>query len=226
MTHTLHRRGSEESLSRDYVVLVMTARGFNTEGAAPKLRKALEIMWKYKPINIGDMKQGSIKCWGNNYERIHENITDRSVLQGVYGDLETVKQVVQELKDAKLGLSVVVSGLFENVWKMAKKVGVFPHTVAISMETWGRTELLPPPKVLEIMTMCGHGMISRDLVEDTIERIKKGTLTPEQGAERLSHCCVCGIFNTERCAELLREAADFNPKEKPFYMASTPTNSE
>jgi hypothetical protein len=218
MTHTLHRRGSEESLSKDYVVLVMSSRGFNVDGAAPKLKKALEIMWKYGMVNVGDMKQGSIKCWGNDYERIQANITDRAVLQGVYSDLDKVKAVAQELKNADLGLSVVISGLFDNVWHTIKKVGLLPHTVAVSMETWGRTDLLPPPKIMEIMTMCGHAMISRELVEDTIEKIRTCQMSPEQGSERLAHCCVCGIFNTERCAGLLREAAGFKPGDKPFYL--------
>ena len=40
MTHTLHRRGSEKELQKDFVILAMAARGVNREGAAPKLARA------------------------------------------------------------------------------------------------------------------------------------------------------------------------------------------
>ncbi len=33
MTHTLHRRGSEESLDKDYVLLCMAAKGINEDGS-------------------------------------------------------------------------------------------------------------------------------------------------------------------------------------------------
>ena len=36
MTHTLHRRGSEKSLERDYVLLCMAAKGINEEGSQEK----------------------------------------------------------------------------------------------------------------------------------------------------------------------------------------------
>ena len=43
MTHTLHRAGSEQSLSDDFVVLMMPSKDINHEGSAPKLRRFFEL---------------------------------------------------------------------------------------------------------------------------------------------------------------------------------------
>jgi len=55
--------------------------------------------------------------------------------------------------------------------------------------------------------MCGHGMVTVKLIEDTVAKIKSGELTTENGAERLFKPCMCGIFNPKRAAELLTAMA-------------------
>ena len=55
MTHTLHRRGSEADLQKDFVILAMAARGVNREGSAPKLARALEIFAAHHPVNYGNV---------------------------------------------------------------------------------------------------------------------------------------------------------------------------
>jgi hypothetical protein len=60
MTNTLHRQGNREDLKHDYVIFVHTAKGKNREGAAPKIREFMRICLKYHPVNMGDVKQGSI----------------------------------------------------------------------------------------------------------------------------------------------------------------------
>ncbi|MCS7365922.1 MAG: hypothetical protein NDF54_10830 [archaeon GB-1867-035] len=59
MTHSLHRLGDYENLRNDYVVLVMSAKGFNDKGSAVKLKRALELSFKYNPVNYGDIKTGN-----------------------------------------------------------------------------------------------------------------------------------------------------------------------
>ena len=60
MTHTLHRRGSEKELQKDFVILAMAARGVNREGAAPKLARALEIFAAHHPVNYGNVAGNSL----------------------------------------------------------------------------------------------------------------------------------------------------------------------
>jgi hypothetical protein len=206
MTHTLHRTGEVGSLKRDYVILVMSSRGINDAGAAPKLLEALKILSQYNPINIGDVRTGGIWSKDCNYEKIVENIVDTSILHGVYKDIETVKDVLKALRDADIGMSVVVSGLYNDVFNAARDVGLMPHTVMTSLGIWGKTELLAKePEVLDIQTMCGHGLIGKSLVKKMVGDVKAGRISPDEAARTIAKCCTCGVFNVERAKELIEK---------------------
>ena len=135
-------------------------------------------------------------------------------MHAVFADPNTVAEVLQEVKAAHLGMSVVVSGLFERVRECCRRIGQAPapHTIEYSLGIWGRTEGLPDDYVLEISTMCGHGMVAFSLVLDAFEEVKSGRASPEEAARRLAEPCVCGVFNPTRAAHLLRAAA---ATEKP-----------
>src|SRR5437899_13094666 len=60
MTNTLHRYGSAESFSDDYIVFAIPARGINDSNAVEKQRRFLEIARKYQPVNMGDASHGAI----------------------------------------------------------------------------------------------------------------------------------------------------------------------
>ena len=109
-----------------------------------------------------------------------------------------------------LGISVTVSGPRAEVEKMCRDFGIKPHSANFSLDIWGRREKLPPEEILEFITMCGHGMISKALVVDTIERVKAGKMTPEEGAVRMGSPCVCGFFNPTRAIMALEK---YVPKE-------------
>lgn len=204
MTHTLHRMGTYEELKEDFIVLVMSARGFNDKGAAPKLAEALKIINKYNPVNTGDMTQGSMYRAGfriKPVEKLLEGVHDRSIVHGVFTDIETVKKVIDDLKAADLGMSVVISGLYDEVKKITR-----PHTVNISLGIWGKTELLPKyEEVLKICTMCGHQFVSRHLVMKLAQDVKRGRITAEEAAEVMAACCSCGIFNPVRAVKLIKQ---------------------
>ena len=55
--------------------------------------------------------------------------------------------------------------------------------------------------------MCGHAMISANLVKSMVQEIKAGTKTPEEAAKVLAPQCACGIFNPARAAKLLAAMA-------------------
>ncbi|MFQ5996988.1 MAG: hypothetical protein ACE5KP_05120 [Dehalococcoidales bacterium] len=205
MTHSLHRQGTKENLSRDFPLVAVMAHGFNEKGGGPKLGKFLEICWKHGPSNLGDMKQGSV--FTHDAEKIYKNVSDTTIVECVFDDLNKVEAVLRELKEADLGVPVVVSGLTDTVRQCCQKVGLEIHTVAQSLGVWGNTSRLPSKEVLEITTMCGHAMVSSNLVEMMIEDVKKGAITPEKAAEKLAKPCECGIFNPTRASELLAKAA-------------------
>ena len=204
MTHTHHRIGPIESLKKDFVVLVMASRLIKYEDEVGKFRKVMEILRKYNPVNLGNM------VVGNKYWRDEEDIRSKfreygNIVHGVYISAEQVKEVLEELKEVYLGLSVVITGVYEEVFKILKEVGLKPHTINLSLGVWGRTEKLPPKEVLEITTMCGHCMVSPSLVMKMVGEIKKGRLSPASAAVELARPCVCGVFNVKRAEELLRK---------------------
>ena len=56
--------------------------------------------------------------------------------------------------------------------------------------------------------MCGHGMVSVNLIKKAVEKVKNGKLTSEKAAENLFKPCMCGIFNPHRAAKLLERLAE------------------
>jgi hypothetical protein len=208
MTHSLHRQGTPENLQNDYVVFTMSAKGYNEVGSAAKMQEFLCTVRRHSPVNVGDMKTGN---WFQvEPEKIEADVQDTSIIHAVFTDIDTVAAVLKELQEANLGLSVVVSGLLAPVRETCHRLGMTPapHTVEHSLGVWGQAELLPEEEVLEVSTMCGHGMVAFGLIEKAVADVKAGRSTPEEAARTLAEPCVCGIFNPVRAAELLKKMAD------------------
>jgi len=91
------------------------------------------------------------------------------------------------------------------VERLCAEVGLSPHTVEHSLGIHGNTERLPDENVLEITTMCGHAMVSANLVTHLVAEIDEGKTTHEEAANELSRMCDCGIFNPYRAEKLLRK---------------------
>jgi hypothetical protein len=67
--------------------------------------------------------------------------------------------------------------------------------------------------VLEVITMCGHGMVCQKLVQKMAKRVGEGKTSALEAGEKLAGTCTCGIFNPVRAAEILeREAAGDIPE--------------
>jgi len=209
MTHTNHRQGTVESLRGDWVVQMRRAKGINDENASPKLRKFLEISLKYKPVCAGCSKIGNSLTVG--WQKLMEdvgNIEDSHNAHVVFDSADNVARFIRELVQADLGLSVIVSGLHGEIERMCREAGTRCHTVQYSLGVWGKTELLPHPKILEITTMCGHGTIPFNLVHRMAKAVQSGKLSLEQAAAELGKPCVCGVFNTSRAQTLIQEYID------------------
>ena len=180
MTHTLHRTGSPESLSRDYVLLFMPSKDINHVGSGPKLRRMLEICLENGAIRIGDCRLGN-QYYQGGVDKLLAHVEDRAVVHGVFNAPDKVVAALKQLKAEDLGLSVVVSGLFDQVRECCGKSGLTPHTVNNTLGRWGQTDRLPPQDVLELNTMCGHGMVTVKLIEDTAAKVKSGGTDPRAG---------------------------------------------
>ncbi len=202
MTHTLHRRGDRDSLHCDYIVFTMSAKGFNEEGSGEKMRRFLEILLKYNPVNYGDMVTGN--SYVKSKAEILGNIQSTSIIHGVFTDPQIVAEVLRELKETDLGISVVVTGVHEDTEACCRQSGLEKHTVENSLGIFGEVKKLPPDEILQLTTMCGHGMVPANLVEKVVAEIKRGKKTVKEGAIELTRPCHCGIYNPVRAERLLR----------------------
>jgi hypothetical protein len=202
MSHTLHRRGNSEDLKRDVIVFCMSAKTVNGDGSAPKKQKFFEIVSKYPYANFGDVKTGS--RFNSDWNTVHDNFKDQSVPHFVFTDYDVAANVLKELAEADLGISVVVSGLMDGIVEMCRTSGLKIHTSEHSAGILGKTEKLPDEPILEITTMCGHALVAANLVQEMVRRVKKGKKTVEEAAAELAKPCMCGVFNPKRAEQVLR----------------------
>jgi len=204
MTHSLHRQGSIESLKNDFVMYARCSRGINTEGAEPKVRRIVEIVFDEGPTNAGDSPHHASMADGKlTRETALEFQKNTRGFISCFDDREKMKRILRRLKEEELGISIVVSGLIDDVMEMAREVGLKPHTINLSLGIRGKKELLPGPEVAELTTMCGHGLVPSKLVEKAIAEVRAGTRSPEDAARMVGKPCICGIVNLTRAARLL-----------------------
>jgi hypothetical protein len=54
-------------------------------------------------------------------------------------------------------------------------------------------------------TLCGHGLVSFNLIHKMIDYVKMRRLTPAEAARIMGRCCECAVFNTSRAERLLEK---------------------
>ena len=205
MTHMNHRRGTRESLEGDYAVIVMTQKGINDEGARPRLQKVFEIAKAHNAVNLGDGKRHTVYVLG--YEDMYNGMIDHGVAQAVFTNPKDLAGFLADMREADLGISTVVAGLFDITTKCCHEAGLKPHTLEYSGGVWGKTELLPSEDHLALMTMCGHGMVPGQLVDHLMELVRDGKITAREAAIRMTKLCICGVFNPDRATEIISAMA-------------------
>jgi hypothetical protein len=141
--------------------------------------------------------------------------TRSPVITAVYTDLEDVINLIDELKGEWLEsnredgypISIVLSGLFHDIHQCCQRTGSREHTYLHSLGFFGKTKELPPQNELEIITMCGHGMIAVNRVHWLLKGIRAGEITPAEAAENVARPCLCGIVNRARAEEVFQRLA-------------------
>jgi hypothetical protein len=79
------------------------------------------------------------------------------------------------------------------------------HSVEHSLGVWGAKDRLPERDILEVNTLCGHGMVSFNLIRKVVEYVKLRGLTSQKAANLMAKCCECGAFNPVRAEQLLEK---------------------
>jgi hypothetical protein len=219
MTNTLHRYGDAESLKNDFIVFAIPSRGYNDRDCVPKLRQFLRLALKYKPVNLGDGSRGGIfrpskrlnplAHWFRkarpDFDEVVEKVSSPTTVAAVFDNREAVEQFIEELRRADLGVSINISARIDGAQECCRGAGLTRHSVEYSLGFMGKTDRLADRRVLELSTMCGHGMISFNFARKMIDYVKEGRRTPEEACGYLSRFCSCGIFNPTRARDLLEQ---------------------
>lgn len=202
MTHTLHRRSEAIYEGKEFTILCMAAQGFNDKGAAEKLKAVYRLVASTHPDNLADDNLGG-RYTGHTDEAILGHMGDKAYIGATYTDCSRLKAVLEKLKAADLGISVVVTGHYDAVFRVLKEVGLKPHTVNMSLGFFGDTERVPSKEILAVSTMCGHGMVTAHRIESMITDVKQNRCTAKEGGEKLASTCTCGIFNPKVASDIL-----------------------
>lgn len=205
MTHSLHRTGSVESLRGDFVFIVRGARGVNItgDGVGPRMRRVAEILAEVGPSNLGSPDLATNTAAGTTPEEIIERAPTAKGVYCAFSSPEKAKAALTRLHAEGLGISVTISGLIEDVFAMGKDLGITPHTVNLSLGVHGRTELLAEQEVLNLTSMCGHGMVPKGLARKYLEDVRAGRAEARACCRDMGATCICGIFNLDRAEKIL-----------------------
>ncbi|MEW6671810.1 MAG: hypothetical protein AB1427_08900 [Thermodesulfobacteriota bacterium] len=204
MTHSLHRHGKEKDLKEDFVLMFLLSK-IIPQGTYDTMKQIWEILAGYEQdlVNYGNHHPN----WGGGplYRMEDLKKADNSrMIMAVFKDRKALTACLNELKERNLGISVLVSGLYNETGKTCAEIGLKPHTVNLSLGIHGNTGRLPGENQLEIQTMCGHAMVSSHLILHLIKEIEAGAVTCREAAEEMARMCDCGIFNTYRAEKILK----------------------
>src|SRR3954463_5143039 len=120
MTNTLHRFGSSDSFRDDYVVFAIASKGKNDQDALPKLRRFLEIALEYKPVNLGDARNGGalrpsksmnpLAHWNRDitpdFRAVIDGLKVPTTCAAVFDDKVNAENFVKRIAEEDLGMSV------------------------------------------------------------------------------------------------------------------------
>lgn len=235
MSHTSQRWGlSAATPGEEIIVLAMIPRQHSQdEGIRDAMEALAQKMIAHKPhlwlshnfIDLDIPQLASKQTLLRWMHRIRPEATKdmlfkavaekSSVITAIYTNAEDACALLKNLTGSWLEnnrrkgypISIVLSGLFGDIEKCCEQTGLRPHTYLHSLGYRGRTDRLPEDGALELVTMCGHGLIAAQRVLGLVEKIGKGEITAEQAAEDVTKPCVCGIVNQERAAKIFRRLA-------------------
>lgn len=230
MSHTSQRWGLDPSRpGEEIIVLAMVPQSFRErKGVREAMKELAEKMLAQGPHdwlsrNFLDLDLPRLATErpllrllerlspGTSRELLFRAVAGRSaVISAIYTDLDKVCALLEDLKgpwgerNRRQGypISVVLSGLFEDAVTCCARTGLKPHTYLQTLGLRGRVDRVPKDGELEILAMCGHGMIAVGRVRHLVERVAQGGMSAAQAAEEVAKPCVCGVVNRKRAERI------------------------
>ena len=219
MTNTLHRYGKADSFHDDYIIFAIPSVGNNDEDCIPKLKEFLTICAKYDPKNMGNGNRGSFAPekslnptahWGRtakpNWRDVIEGVKKPGTVAAVFSDEENAKACFSEVLERDFGISINISSSVQNAVDVAASCGIRRHSVEYALEFNDPHDHLPNAQILELSTMCGHGMVSFNLARKMLDMVREGRRTTDDAVNTLVRFCPCGVYNPQRARRLLEAA--------------------
>jgi hypothetical protein len=220
MTNTLHRFGAPATFRDDFIVFAIAARGVNDQGASAKLQEFLRLATTHNPVNMGNAVKGGIYRpsqklnplvhWRRpvsvDFKAVVDSLDGCTTAAAVFDKLASLEAFLADLKRANLGISVNVASLTDAAHTCCRQAGITRHSVGYSLGFHGDLNLLPDRRILELSTMCGHGMVSHNLARKMVDWVREGRRNPKQAATCMARFCTCGVFNPVRAERVLEEA--------------------
>ncbi len=235
MSHTSQRRGlTSANPGEEIIFLAMIPKQHRNDAGIQESLKTLATMmmarnphqWlshNFLSLDIPQLgsRQTLLRWMGRirpeaTRELLFKAVAGQSnVLTALYTREEDVCGLLRDLSGSWLEvnrrrgtpISIVLSGLFGDIDGCCRQTVFSQHTYLHSLGYRGRTERLPGDTELELMTMCGHGLIAGRRVQRLAEQVREGELTAERAAAEVARPCVCGIVNRERAAGIFRRLA-------------------
>lgn len=233
MTNTLHRYSEHYAFERppnpkpvqdDFIVFAMASRGINDDDLVEKYRAFLRLALKHHPVNLGDATKGGMlrprqdlnpkAHWRRDHrpnpEEVIAGIEGHTTVAAVFDDYQDMKAFVDAVRGAKLGISINISAPIDQAARCCRETGITRHSVEYSLGFCGRVDRLPDATVLELTTMCGHGMVSANFAKKMIAWVKENRRSAAAVARTMARFCSCGVFNISRAESILNEARTKN----------------
>jgi len=132
------------------------------------------------------------------------------IITALYTDTKKVECLINDLKSEWLfrnrkegyPISLVLSGLPCDIHTCCEQNKIREHTYLHSLGFFGRQSGIPTADKLSLITMCGHGLISKNRITYLTTQIKEKKLTSREAAEDIAKPCICGIVNKKRAEEI------------------------
>lgn len=197
MTHTLHRKTDSDNSNMEFLLIGMAVKDVNHRGSREKLVRILEICEEAGAANLGDTQQSNIHFLGAPKE-LYRRMLDGAIAGALFDNKASLVKALGKIKHEDTGMSIVVTGDIEEIKGICSSMGLSPHTIALSLGIMGQTEKLPSEDHMQLLTMCGHGMVTERMVDNAMEQVREGKSTVDEAMLRMTRCCVCGCFNPTR----------------------------
>ena len=233
MTNTLHRYSEHYAVERppdpapvtdDFIVFAMATKGVNDDRLAEKYREFLRLALRHNPVNVGDAAKGGMlrsrqdlnpkAHWKRDQkpdpDEVIAGIEGHTTVAAVFDNYDDMKAFVDDVRGANLGISVNISAPIEEADRCCRDTGITRHSVEYSLGFCGRLDKLPDASVLELTTMCGHGMLSANFAKKMIDWAKENRRSPAELARTMARFCSCGVFNISRAERILDETRTRN----------------